>query len=313
VIQATREAAGRGALPTLDAVQAFWNVEACGTHFIPDAKSRREFFERYSRFRYETEWHIPRLVPFAAARGRKVLEIGCGNGADGVLFAQNGAVYTGIDLTPAAVAASKEHFDLMGVRGDFQIGNAEALLFPDASFSMVYSYGVLHHSPDPQKAVNEIWRVLEPGGVATIMLYNRHSFNYFVRIMLIIRLRALAYCLIHHRPTGKRNAAEGGNMRVRGSAARAVWAAHYANFLREGYGYFRARNFVHHATDGPACPRAFVFTRRDVRKMFARFDSVRVVKVHFPLRKYLGQWVPTTVESVVSSRIGWYLLVFATK
>src|SRR2546422_4030904 len=163
---------------TLEEVQAFWNVEACGTHFITEARDKGEFFERYRRFRYETEWHIPRLVPFAAARGRKVLEIGCGNGADGVLFAQNGADYTGIDLTPAAVTAAREHFSLMGVSGDFRIGNAEALGFPDASFSMAYSYGVLHHSPDPQKAVNEIWRVLESGGLATVMLYNRHSFNY---------------------------------------------------------------------------------------------------------------------------------------
>src|SRR5437867_2447211 len=114
----SQKPADSGEPSTLEAVRAFWDVEACGTHFIAEAGNKSEFFERYRRFRYETEWHIPRLVPFGAARGRKVLEIGCGNGADGVLFAQNGADYTGIDLTPAAVTAAREHFSLMGVSGD---------------------------------------------------------------------------------------------------------------------------------------------------------------------------------------------------
>ena len=92
-----------------------------------------------------------------------------------------------------------------------------------------------------------------------------------------------------------------------------IWAAHYANFLRDGYSYFRAQNFIHHATDGPACPRACTFTRLEVARLFSRFASVRVMRVHFPLKKYFGRWVPMTVERLLSSRIGWYLLVFATK
>ncbi len=308
----TRLTAARS--PSIETVREFWNREACGAHFISGPKDRRDFFERYRHFRYETEWHIPRLVPFASTRGLKVLEIGCGNGADGVRFALNGAEYTGIDFTEAAVTATREHFDLMGLKGDIRIGDAGALAFPDASFSMVYAYGVLHHTLDAQRSVDEIRRVLEPGGLAVVMLYNRHSFNYYARIMLWLRLRALVHCL-RSRGSWRNDRATlvGGALAVRGNDARGALPAHYANFLADGFRYSRSRNFIHHATDGPACPRASAFTQREVRRMFSQFVSIRLRVVHFPLKKYLGNWFPMIIEQHLSSALGWYLLVFATR
>lgn len=296
-------------------VQAFWNTEACGTHFVGDVPGTAAFYEKYRQFRYETEWHIPEWVPFDEAGGKKILEIGCGNGADGVLLARAGANYTGVDLTPAAVEASRKHFAVLNLLGIFQVENAEHLSFPEASFDWVYSYGVLHHTPHPEKTFAEIFRVLRPGGKAFLMLYHKNSFNYYVRVLFYMRLRVLMKILARlgrwHRDRDEiRPVLEG----VRGNASGEIWDIHYRNFLGEGWGYLRAGNFVHHCTDGPECPYAFVYTKREAQTIFSRFRSVKTCVYHFPVRKYrFGKWVPVGLESFLARHLGWYLCVSLEK
>ncbi len=300
---------------SLQPVQDFWNTEACGTHFVKDFKDEKEFYEKYRAFRYQVEWHIPQLVPFHEAKGKSVLEIGCGNGADGVMFAQHGALYTGVDLTQAAVDATRKHFAVMGLTGSFQIENAEQLSFRDEQFDFVYSHGVLHHTPNPINAFNEVYRVLKPGGKAIIMLYHKHSFNYYVRIMLYMRLRVLMQILQrrgkHDSDRAQLRAALSG---VRGNQNKSVWQLHYENFLRQGWSYLKPENFVHHCTDGPECPFAFVYAKSDIRKLFSRFAHLEMKVAHFPLRKYrFGRWIPLQLEKFLASKLGWYLFIFATK
>src|SRR5262245_57560621 len=175
----------------LSGVNAFWDTEACGTHFVSGAENLADFYEKFREQRYRTEWHIPLLVPFADAKGKSVLEIGTGNGADAAMFALNGATYTGVDLTETALEATRNHFEVLGLTGSFQTGNAEQLSFPNETFDWVYSHGVLHHTPNPQRAIDEVWRVLKPNGRAIIMLYHKHSFNYYLRIMFYMRARVL--------------------------------------------------------------------------------------------------------------------------
>src|ERR1051326_5071550 len=134
--------------PTIEEVRDFWNTEACGTHFVQSYSNKKDFYDKFREYRYRTEWHIPLLVPFAEGKGKQVLEIGIGNGADGVMWATNGAVYTGVDLTDAALEATRNHFEVMGLAGTFVKGNAEKLQFPDASFDIVYSHGVLMCTPN---------------------------------------------------------------------------------------------------------------------------------------------------------------------
>src|SRR5213079_1228623 len=112
-------------------VRAFWNTEACGTHFVQESANTADFYEKFREQRYRTEWHIPLLVPFAEAKGKSVLEIGTGNGADGATFALNGANYTGVDLTETALEATRRHFEVLNLRGTFQRENAEQLSFPN--------------------------------------------------------------------------------------------------------------------------------------------------------------------------------------
>jgi len=297
--------------PSLTSVHSFWNTEACDAHVVEHAVDDIDFFTRFREQRYRTQWHLPLLVPFADARGRKVLEIGIGNGADGAMFALNGADYTGADLTEAALEATRRHFEVLGLSGTFRKENAECLGFGDETFDIVYSHGVLHHTPHTQKAIDEVYRVLKPSGRAIIMLYHKHSFNYYVRIMTWMRLRVLLTIALHlgrRKMAGEAHVLSG----VRGNQDARVWEIHYLNFLKEGWNYLRAKNFIHHCTDGPECPIAYAFSKSDAHKLFRAFFELRTKVAHFPLNRY-SRWLPFALERLLASRIGWYLFVFATK
>src|ERR1700749_435594 len=168
-------------------VRAFWQEHPCGTKFSGAEVGSRGFYEAVEEHRYRTEWHIPEAAGFEKAKGLRVLEIGCGLGTDGARFARAGAVYTEVDLTEAAVSLARRRFELEGLQGDFRVADAEALEFGDESFDLVYSHGVLHHTPDARAAVKEVRRVLKPGGRAVVMLYHRDSYNYRVNIGVLRR------------------------------------------------------------------------------------------------------------------------------
>jgi len=99
-------------------------------------------------------------------------------------FARGGARVTGVDLTPRSIETSRHHLKLYGQSGDFALTDAEHLPFADESFDVVYSNGVLHHTPDTAEAVREVYRLLRPGGLARVMLYHRNSWYYWFEIML---------------------------------------------------------------------------------------------------------------------------------
>ena len=161
--------------PALKNVHAFWNTEACDTKVVGEFTDEKDFFEKFREQRYRTQWHIPLLVPFAEMKGQSVLEIGIGNGADATMIASNGGIYTGADLTEAALDATRRHFEVLGLTGTFRKENAEQLSFPDASFDVVYSHGVLHHAPNTQAAIDQVFRVLKPGATlaTNVLLYPR--------------------------------------------------------------------------------------------------------------------------------------------
>jgi SAM-dependent methyltransferase len=310
------DSTGAQVADSLQKVQAFWNTEACGTHFVQAFTDERDFFSKYREFRYRTEWHIPAFASFAHARGQRVLEIGCGNGADGAMFASQGAQYVGVDLTPEAVNATKRHFAAEGLDGQFRLENAEQLSFPDGSFDIVYSFGVLHHTEAPHRAVSEVHRVLKPGGIALVMLYHRRSFNYYVRILGYMRARALLKIVsrLGRWKADRERLLVPGLSGARGNATENLWDLHYRNFLRQGWSYLKPGSFVHHCTDGPECPYAYTYGSREVRELFASFRSVETAIGHFPMNKYPGgRWIPRGVEAFIARHLGWHLLVRAVK
>lgn len=163
-------------------VRAFWEAEACGERYGPE----------HDRLRYELEPEILTFADFESAKGKRVLEIGVGMGADLLRWARAGATTTGVDLTMRAVTLTQERLDLEGFRADIRVADAESLPFSDGQFDVVYSWGVLHHSPDPGQALAEAQRVLAPGGLLKVMLYHRRSW---------VALAAWArFCLLRGRP-----------------------------------------------------------------------------------------------------------------
>ena len=286
-------------------VRAFWQAHPCGVKFSDAEMGTREFFERVEAHRYAKEWHIPGAANFSSAKGLRVLEIGCGMGTDGAQFAKAGADYTGVDLTEAAIELSRKRFELFGLRGEFRVADAENLDFTDESFDLVYSHGVLHHTPDTARAVREIHRVLKPGGRAIVMLYHRGSYNYRIGIRVLRRagarlLKSESGIRIVHRLTGE-----------------PVDSLHeHAKLLRASRnGYLSSEEFLSQSTDGAGNPLARVYSRREARELFRDFREV-VLRAYFLNKRFIpliGNLLPRSVESALASRWGWHLWIYATK
>ncbi len=154
----------------------YWNREPCGTGEIPYPRYSQQYFDEIERQRYACEPEIFSFAQFTLFRGRRILEVGTGAGTDFVQWVRAGAVASGIDLTAESIEHTKQRLAIEGLHAeDLRTGDCEALPYPDDSFDLVYSWGVIHHSPDTFKALREIVRVCKPGGVCKIMIYNRHS------------------------------------------------------------------------------------------------------------------------------------------
>jgi len=161
-------------------VQSFWNVEPCGSRYL----GAEQNFDAHAIARYELEPYIASFAGFAEARGKRVLEIGVGMGADYLEWLKAGADATGVDLSSASIARAQRRCELAGFAPDLRQADAERLPFPDNTFDIVYSYGVMHHSPDPAQCIREARRVLKPGGTLRIMIYHHPS---LVGLMLWLR------------------------------------------------------------------------------------------------------------------------------
>ncbi|MCA6379559.1 MAG: class I SAM-dependent methyltransferase [Cytophagales bacterium] len=169
-------------------VRDFWNEASCGEELYLKGEEEMQQFKNQMQERYHLEPFILNFADFKNFKKKKVLEIGVGLGSDHQQFAEEGAELSGIDLTERAIRYATQRLSLFGLKSNLAVGDAENLSFSDETFDLVYSWGVIHHSPNTRKCVHEIFRVLKPNGSCKVMIYHKHS---MVGYMLWIRYALL--------------------------------------------------------------------------------------------------------------------------
>lgn len=256
-----------------------WGQDPCGAEYDREHElGTREFFDQIERHRYQeyAAW-MPRVMEFEKFSGARLLEIGCGMGTDLLQFARGGARCTGIDLTPRSVEITRHRFRLYGADGRFMISDGEHLPFQSESFDVVYSNGVLHHTPDTAGAIREVHRVLRPGGIAKVMLYHRNSLNYWIEIVLRRGVLGLEF--------------------LRGRSAEEIMS--------------RVIEFSDHDTR----PLVKVYSRKQAGGLFSMFKDVRV-DVEQLTRAELRFLSPIVSEGRLDQwrkKIGWNVIITAIK
>jgi ubiquinone/menaquinone biosynthesis C-methylase UbiE len=165
--------------PTIDDVRKYWDQRPCNIRHSPQPVGTRAYFNEVEERKYFVEPHIPDFAQFKRWAGKRVLEIGCGIGTDAVNFARAGADYTAVELSANSLDLARRRFEVFGLDGRFFCSNAEQLsaLVEPASFDLVYSFGVIHHTPDQRAVIEEARRVIRPDGELRIMLYAKHSWK----------------------------------------------------------------------------------------------------------------------------------------
>jgi len=169
--------------------KAYWSKNAPGLDrakaIISD--TNRDFFLEIDAYRVKNEPYVVPLIEELSKSSKSVLEVGCGMGADLRNFANRGMKVTGLDLSFDNVRLTKKGMDLLGLKGSVVNSDAENLPFKDESFDAYYSFGVLHHTPDTRKAIDEAYRVLRKGGKCIVMLYHKGYAWWYINLLFGIK------------------------------------------------------------------------------------------------------------------------------
>ena len=236
---------GLGRIDTGDAykdqTQNQWNNNPVGSQHAGNTRPHTlEWFLEVEAHRYGTyaPW-MPETMEFARHAGEEVLEIGGGMGTDLAQFAKHSARVTDIDLSAGHLALAQENFRLRGLTGTFVHHDAETLPFDDNRFGVVYSNGVLHHTPNTADVVREIFRVLRPGGMAIVMMYAENSLHYWRNLVWNIGVKA-------------------------------------GELTSHSMGEIMSRSVER--TDNDARPLVKVYTRKRLRSLFDQFTDISIVQ-----------------------------------
>lgn len=277
VTMTTEPAPGRAGIvdPYKDEARRQWDNDPCGSHYVKEARLHTlDWYLEAEAYRYQryAPW-MPRTMEFAMHRGERVLEIGGGIGTDLAQFARHGAAVTDLDLSLGHLALARENFNLRGLQGRFVHSDGETLPFASGEFDLVYSNGVIHHTPDSRQMVLEIHRVLKPGGRVIAMVYAENSIQYWGNLVLI------------H-----------GVMR---------------NMFDElSIGGIMSRHVELTQTD--AKPLVKVYTRTRLRTLFSGFEDLRISKRQLTPAEVprIIKWIPL---SILGRLMGWNLVLSARK
>lgn len=162
-------------------VRAYWNRRPCNIRHSPKPVGSKEYFDEVEARKYFVEPHIPGFAEFPRWRDKKVLEIGCGIGTDTINFARDGADVTVVELSDESMRVAQQRAQKFGLSDSitFHNGNAEELtsFVPVEPQDLVYSFGVIHHSPHPERILEQVENYVRPGSMLKLMVYNRRSWK----------------------------------------------------------------------------------------------------------------------------------------
>ena len=165
---------------TIEDVYHFWNERPCNINHSPRPVATKQYFEEVTKRKYLVEPHIVDFADFARYKNKKVLEVGCGIGTAAHSFIENGANYTGIDISDKSIEIAQKRLDIFDLSGNLFQANIENVDNINSNeFDLVYSFGVLHHTLDIEKSVKNIYNMIKPGGQFKLMLYAKNSWKYF--------------------------------------------------------------------------------------------------------------------------------------
>jgi SAM-dependent methyltransferase len=166
-------------MDNIDTVRNFWDARPCNIKHSNSPLGTVEYFNEVEKRKYFVEPHILKFAEFKKWKNKKVLEIGCGIGTDAVNFVRNSAIYTGIELSEKSLQIAKDRFKLFGLEGNFYCGNAEDIdsFVPVDNYDLIYSFGVIHHTPNPVKIVNKIQKYMDKNSEFRLMLYAKNSWK----------------------------------------------------------------------------------------------------------------------------------------
>lgn len=254
-----------------------WTEDPCGKSGAKGfVEGTPEFYERVNQNRYEeyAPW-MKKVMDFTQFKGKKILEIGFGMGTDLFQFAINGADVFGIDLSPKHLEISLKRFEIYKLKADLQLADAENMPFDSNSFDAVYSFGVIHHTPNMQKTIEETYRVLKPGGKAIISVYNRNSAHYYFVLMA-------KYIL-------------------------------FLRFLKESYRQTLSR--IEYRENSDACPLVILSSRSEYLKRFSSFSEVSIECHHLHAQDFgpFKKIIPKSWVRKLENKLGWYLVAKCTK
>lgn len=166
-------------LAGVEEVRDYWNRRPCNIRHSKKEVGKKEYFNDVEARKYMVEPHIPVFAEFSKWSGKKVLEIGCGLGTDATNFARAGADYSAIELSEKSLELAKRRFDVFELKGKFYYGNAEEVhnIIPIEKYDLVYSFGVIHHTPNPSKVIEAIKHFMNEDSELRIMLYAKNSWK----------------------------------------------------------------------------------------------------------------------------------------
>lgn len=165
----------------IEKVQEFWDRRPCNIRHSPKPVGTKEYFDEVEARKYFVEPHIPRFADFPRWRGKKVLEIGCGIGTDTINFARHGAQVTAVELSERSLEIARKRRKVYGLqdRIRFYWANAEELtsFVPVEPYDLIYSFGVIHHTPHPERVVEQMRHYARPGTTVKVMVYHRYAWK----------------------------------------------------------------------------------------------------------------------------------------